>query len=300
MVLSKRTELLGHAAPIYSVYATENYLYTASGDAFVARWNVQEAKQDAFTLKSESSNYVVSKLKDSSNIIIGTNSGSFHVVDTNKKVELHYFVQHKSALFSIQENTCNNQLYITDADGNLSIWDKESWELILFLPLYVGKIRNVLVSDDGAFIFLACQDGTIRAFDTQYFNEKLVLKAHKDGVNCLAWFPAKKHVLISGGKDGYLRVWDLKNERNVMEIPAHNYGIYKIQFFNHGKHFCSVSRDKSIKVWSAKDCSILSKVERKHGGHSHAVNDICKIDEHTLCSVGDDKRIIIWDAIYEV
>ena len=61
----------------------------------------------------------------------------------------------------------------------------------------------------------------------------------------------------------------------------------------------SSSEDKSIKIWNASDCSVISKLERKQGGHSHAVNDICKLDEHTLCSVGDDKRIIIWDAFIE-
>ena len=299
MFVKKRVELTGHAAPIYAVFSRENALYTASGDKFVARWNIQESKQDNFAIKSESSNYAISVLHDEQILIIGTSSGAFHVIDTLQKRELHHFVQHTVAIFSIKENLTNNQVYITDADGNLSIWDKKTWELILFLPLLVGKIRDVLLSEDGKYIFLACQDGTIRSFDTQFFNEKLVLKAHKDGVNCLALFPEKKNVLISGGKDGYLRVWALNTNACVLEIPAHNFGIYKIEFFNNGKHFCTASRDKSIKIWNASDCSVLSKLERKQGGHSHAVNDICKLDEHTLCSVGDDKRIIIWDAFIE-
>ena len=126
-----------------------------------------------------------------------------------------------------------------------------------------------------------------------------MFKAHKDGVNCLAFFPEKNKILISGGKDGYLRVWNLNTNALVLEIPAHNFGIYKIEFFNNGKHFCTASRDKSIKIWDTNDCSVISKLERKQGGHSHAVNDICKLDEHTLCSVGDDKRIIIWDVSNE-
>ena len=299
MFVKKRVELTGHAAPIYAVLSNENALYTASADKFVARWDVQESKQDNFAIKSESSNYAIVVLQDAPILIIGTSSGTLHVIDTLKKCELHHFVQHTVAIFSIVENFTNKQLYVTDADGNLSVWDKKTWELILFLPLLVGKIREVLVSEDGEFIFLACQDGTIRSFDTHFFNEKLVLKAHKDGVNCLAFLPEKNKILISGGKDGYLRVWNLNTNALVLEIPAHNFGIYKIEFFNNGKHFCTASRDKSIKIWNASDCSVVSKLERKQGGHSHAVNDICKLDEHTLCSVGDDKRIIIWDAFIE-
>lgn len=299
MKITKRVELSGHAASVYAVIAKESKVYTASGDKFVARWDIQESKQDNFAIKSESSNYAIAILQDEPILIIGSSSGAFHVIDTEQKRELHHFIQHTVAIFSIKENLTNNQVYITDADGNISIWDKKTWELILFLPLLVGKIRDVLVSEDGNTIFLACQDGTIRSFDTQFFNEKLVLKAHKDGVNCLALFPEKKNVLISGGKDGYLRIWSLNTNACVLEIPAHNFGIYKIEFFNNGKHFCTASRDKSIKIWNANDCSVLSKLERKQGGHSHAVNDICKLNEYTICSVGDDKRIIIWDAIIE-
>jgi WD40 repeat protein len=299
MKITKRVELTGHAASIYAVIAKEGKIYTASGDKFVARWNLQEAKQDNFAIKSESSIYAISVLQDAPILIIATSSGAFHVIDILQKKELHHFVQHTVAIFSIQENFTNNQVYITDADGNLSIWDKINWELILFLPLLVGKIREVLVAEDGKSIFLACQDGTIRSFDTQFFNEKFVFKAHKDGVNCLAFFPEKKNILISGGKDGYLRVWTLNTNACVLEIPAHNFGIYKIEFFNNGKYFCTASRDKSIKIWDTNDCSVISKLERKQGGHSHAVNDICKLDEHTLCSVGDDKRIIIWDVSNE-
>ncbi len=299
MKINKRVELNGHTAPIYAVVAKDGEVYTASGDKFVARWNIQHAKQDNFAIKSESSIYALAVLQNTQILIIGNSSGAIHVVDILQRKELHHFIQHKSAIFSIQENHTNNQVYITDADGNLSIWNKASWELILFLPLLVGKIRNVLVAEDGKSIFLACQDGTIRSFDTEFFNEKLGVKAHRDGVNCLAFFPEKTNVLISGGKDGYLRVWSLQTNACVLEIPAHNFGIYAIEFLNNGKHFCTVSRDKSIKIWNAKDCSVLTKLERKQGGHSHAVNAVTKLKEDVICSVGDDKRIIIWDINFE-
>jgi WD40 repeat protein len=183
MLLNKRVELIGHAAPIYAVFAKNNTLYTASGDKFVARWNVNELKQDNFALKSDSSNYAIAMLHESSVLVIGTSSGAFYVIDTLKKIELHHFIQHKVALFSIQENLHKNHVYITDADGNLSVWDKKTWGLILFLPLLVGKIRDILVSEDGESIFLACQDGTIRCFDTQFFNEKIVFKLAENNSN---------------------------------------------------------------------------------------------------------------------
>ena len=296
MILSRKRELSGHSASIYAVSAYQGKVFTASGDKFVARWDLEKGAQDNFAIKTDASIYAIQFLQHSPILIIGTSSGAFHVIDTESKKEIRFIIQHSVAIFCIRENLSKNQIVITDADGNISIWDKTTWELILFIPLLVGKIRDVLFSLDGEKMYLACQDGTIRIFDTTYFNEEKSLVAHKEGANCLAFFPLKNNVLISGGKDGFLRVWNLLTDECILQIPAHNFGIYRILFINEGKCFVTISRDKSIKVWNALDCSVLQKIERKQGGHSHAVNDACLIAENQLCTVGDDKRIIHWVA----
>ncbi len=296
MLLSKKLELSGHSASIYAVSSYQGKIYTASGDRFVARWDVEKGIQDNFSIKTDASIYAIQFLQNSSILIIGTSTGAFHVIDTQNKKEVRFIVQHSSAIFCIRENNFKNQVCITDADGNCSVWDSTTWELILFIPLLVGKIRDILFSLDGEQMYFACQDGYIRIFDTTFFNELNTIQGHKDGANCLAFFPFKKDVLISGGKDGLLKVWSLKNQQCVLQIPAHNFGIYRILFVKDGKYFVTISRDKSIKVWNATDCSVIQKIERKNGGHSHAVNDVCLVEENSLCTVGDDKRIIYWEV----
>jgi WD40 repeat protein len=104
--------------------------------------------------------------------------------------------------------------------------------------------------------------------------------------------------LISAGKDGYLRFWDrAANYLKKLEIPAHNFGIYQIDFFNDDKNFISISRDKSIKLWDCDNWKVLQKIERKHGGHSHAVNAFWKKSESEFITVSDDKRINNWELI---
>ena len=89
MLLNKRVELIGHAAPIYAVFAKHNTLYTASGDKFVARWNIDELKQDNFALKSESSNYAISMF--SKNVII-LSSFCHHL----KNVQILFFLKNQN------------------------------------------------------------------------------------------------------------------------------------------------------------------------------------------------------------
>lgn len=293
-MVSKVREIVGHVASIYSIDGHKDLVYTASGDHFVARWNIESGLQDAFSIKAEKAVYALKLISSQTILAFGTNSGSIHVVDIEDKKEIRHFVQHKSAVFCIQENEFKNQVYSTDADGNLAVWKKDTWDLLLFIPLDCGKIRSIAVSSNGEQIYLACQDGNIRIFETNGFNEIANFFAHENGTNSLAIFPTNSNFLISGGKDGYLRVWNLIDFSVQIEIPAHNFAVYQILFINEGKTIVTSSRDKSIKIWNARDCSFIQKIERKHYGHSHAVNDLWKKDENHFVSVGDDKRIILW------
>lgn len=293
-MLSKIREISGHAGAIYTIDGNHNQVYTGSGDHFIARWNLDTGAQDAFAIKSEQSIYSLKLVNQKSQLAFGTSSGSLHVIDIEQKTELKHFIQHKTAIFSLTENVIKKHIYSTDADGNLAIWQSGSWELLLFLPLQAGKIRDIHTNSDGSLVFLACQDEKIRVFETSGYNEILAFRAHKDGANCLHLFQHKPALLLSGGKDGHLRIWNWQEEKMLLEIPAHNFGIYRIIFLQEGRYFVTASRDKTIKLWDAGTCQVLQRIERKHGGHSHAVNDLWKKDENAFVSVGDDKRIIHW------
>lgn len=293
--LIKRLEINGHSGSIYTVDGFGDFVFTGSGDCFTAKWNMISGSQEKFALRAEKSVYKIRLLKNNSFLAIGTSSGALHIIDLEKKEEIKHFVQHKSAIFEIFENKQKNQIYSTDADGNLAIWNADTWDLILFLPLNLGKIRNINTNEDGTQIYLGCQNGDIKIFETSFFNEINSFFAHKTGVNSLILNPSNSNQLFSTGKDGFIRIWDLKTTTQKIEIPAHNFGIYQLEFLDSGKYFVSVSRDKSIKLWESSSLKVIQKIERKHGGHSHAVNAIYKKSETEIITVGDDKRIIYWE-----
>jgi WD40 repeat protein len=294
MPLVKRIEFSGHSAAIYSVVGHQDYFFTGSGDKFVAKWNSISGVQEKFSIKLEESIFKICLANSGKNLFIGTSSGSLHIIDLLEKKEVKHYIQHKSAIFEIKENLFAGHIYSTDADGNLAVWDLFSFELLLFLPLNCGKIRSVFVDDH--FLFLACQNGEIKQFDTKNFNEINSFQAHDLGANCVLLHPEKKSVLISAGKDGFIKFWDLKNSNNLLfKIPAHNFGIYQLDFIHFNKNFVSVSRDKSIKIWDTHTLKVIQKIERKQGGHSHAVNAFWKKSENEIITVGDDKRIILWE-----
>lgn len=285
----KEREISGHAGAIYSCTFDGSYIYSGSADKFVARWIPNEGIQDKFAIRFEHSIYAVKHVAHF--LIVGRSDGGLHVFDTNTRKEEKYFTQHTKAIFSISINEAKGHCYAADADGNVSIWDLNTWELLLYLPLDCGKIREIAVTSDGSRMVVCGQDGYLRIFDVETFNELFTIDAHKDGATAACFDPSSNDILISGGKDAMLRLWDLPSGACLKEIPAHNFAIYKLMQV--GEYVISTSRDKTVKVWT-NDLQFIQKLDLKQGGHKHSVNDAALMDSDRFVTCGDDSKMIIW------
>ncbi len=290
----KQTEIIGHAGAIYTCAFDGQFVYTGSADKYVTRWLISKGIQDNFAINLGQSVYSIEFINSKSQLVVGLSTGSIHVFDLELKKEIKHFTQHIKPVFAIKSNEFKSQLYIGDADGNLSVWNSEKLELMIYLPLDCGKIRNISVSENGDLFVLSCQDGTTRIFESTHFNEIITFDSHKGGATTAHFHPLNQDLLLTGGKDALLKMWDWKSMVQVKSLPAHNYVIYSILFLENGEKFVTASRDKSIKIWDSETIEVLQKLDFKVGGHRHSVNSLTKISEESFSSVGDDKKVIIW------
>jgi WD40 repeat protein len=289
---TKNRALTGHSGAIYSLAFDNEFIYSASADKYVTRWNLELGTQDKFAIKFSNSPYSICLFSDNSKLAVGLDNGNLHFFDLNERKELKFYIQHKTGIFSLLENPEKQHLYSTDADGNLAIWNSTNFELQLFLPFDCGKIRRMCLDETGSNLFLACQDGCIRILETEFFNQIGEFFTHENGVTSLAYHTENKQ-LITGGKDAILRIWNVETMQQIKAIPAHNFVIYDILFLN-PREFITVSRDKSIKIWSFEKLSVSQKIEFKNGGHIHSVNKIQQLNPTTFATCSDDKNIIVW------
>lgn len=296
MRFTKLKEISGHSAGIYSLAFDGDYIYSASADHYVARWNVETGLQDKFAIHFDSPVYSISLLNNNHFLVAALANGNMHVFDLMERKEIKFFTQHKVAIFATKENKEKNQLYVGDADGNLSVWDTLTFELLIYIPLDCGKIRRITIDSDGELFAVCGQDGFLRIFDPFYFNEIYSFKAHEDGVTTALFHPTKPDLIFTGGKDAFLRSWNFRTGKRLNSIPAHNYVIYDLIALNNGKTLVSSSRDKSIKVFDLESLSFLQRIDLKEGGHRHSVNCVEKLAENTFVSASDDKRMILWEA----
>ncbi len=291
-LVSNSLTLTGHAGAVYSIDCDGKYIYSASADKYVVRWNLETGKQDAFAIKFNSSPYSIKLFNNNTFIAVGLANGDLHIFDLVDRKEVKFYQQHTTGIFNCSENKFTNHLYVGDAAGNLSVWNTQTLELAIYLPFDAGKIRSIIPSLDGKILVIASQDGFIRILDAVTFNEINSFYAHVDGATSI--LDLGNNIILTGGKDAHLNQWNTLTSEKLASLPAHNYVIYDLLRLN-DSIFVTASRDKSMKIWDVDSLKVIQRIERKDGGHKHSVNRLVKISDKSFASCSDDTTIKVWE-----
>ncbi|MFK7757488.1 MAG: WD40 repeat domain-containing protein [Flavobacteriales bacterium] len=292
MKASLISDFPGHGAAIYKIQALGSKLFSCSSDKMLASWDVVKREPAPFSVKAESGLYTFHI--SSERLFLGGTSGHLNIIDLELKKEIKNLKLHMKGVYSILPLKAKDLIVTGGGDGMVHFLEYSSLELIRSIKLGEFKVRDIHYFDDLNSVMLACGDGRIREIELEYYNEVHALNASEESINTLAHFK-RKNLLVSAGKDGFISFWRLDNREKVVSFPAHYMAIYDVKFNNSETYFVTCSRDKSIKVWDANTLEVIDKIERRtHKGHSHSVNSVEWLDDHTFISAGDDKIIKEW------
>lgn len=123
------------------------------------------------------------------------------------------------------------------------------------------------------------------------------LWAHQAGVNALALERFDGRILVSGGLDGSIKLWDLEQCGNpskphtfnsVANIPrsdqTHKFGITHLSFYPFDSAaFLSTSYDQTLKIWSTDTASLSASFNLGYKVYTHAISPIAS---HLLVACG--------------
>ena len=293
MIINKKTELKGHSAAIYAICAEdENFIFSGGVDKHVIRWDIHNVENSKILIKSTEAIYSLYYYKENNLLFIGTTSGKIHIIDLFRKVEIKLLQSHTDKIFDFK--LYNSFLISVSADGTLGFTNVNTLKTEQVVKISDERIRSIDIKNDIAVI--ACGDSNIRVFDMATKSILNSFKAHDKACNVVKFHPTKE-ILLSGGWDAHLKLWDNKGQL-IKSIPAHNYAIYSIVFSPDNKSFATGSRDKSIKIWDALDPELPKSITYENlEGHQFSVNRLMWDESNgNLFSASDDKKIIIWST----
>lgn len=297
--VQRHAQLQGHKAPVYFTgnSAKARHIYSGGSDRMLVEWDIETGMNTGVICQTPGVIYTACVLPRENILLVGNANGGIHVINLAQKQEVKYLLAHRNGVFRLKVSTDGTQFYALGGDGVFSVWDAHHFKCIFQANLAQGKLRDIALHPNGQQIALACGDGFIRILSSETFQVMDAWQAHESSVNAVVYHP-EENILISGGKDAHLNVWDLQAPGTaICKIPAHNYAIYSIVFHPDTKIFATGSRDKTIKLWNTIDFSFLMRIDHAtHEGHQRSVNSLYWSDyQNLLVSTGDDRIVMLWD-----
>jgi WD40 repeat protein len=113
--------------------------------------------------------------------------------------------------------TPNSERVVTASGPTVTIWDVRTGDRLHTLPGQSGDVIAVAVSpDEGRWLATAGEDTTIVLWDTATWERRHTLRGHKGMVMSLAFSPDGRR-LVSGSRDGTVRVWDMTSRDKALD-----------------------------------------------------------------------------------
>jgi WD40 repeat protein len=247
---------------------------------------------------------------DGTRIVAAGHDKAIRLWDVSSGKEIRQFIGHKGDLISgvvIQAATFSpdgRKLVSRAVYDDMILWDVETGTVIRTFPdtQYRGLIvkftpdgRYVLYGKDGALYkpasvsVLDTRTGRqFKKFDHGHSFASVIFAADvsRDG----------KYVL-SGGSDGFIKIWDMYSGEAVRVIKAHPgiNGVTSAQFSPDGKFILSGGGDNIIKLWDVASGHEVRRLVGHSKGPIGFLKTAISGDGKRALSDGTDASVRLWD-----
>jgi WD40 repeat protein len=152
----------------------------------------------------------------------------------------------------------------TSNDDSIKIWDPLTGKCTMTVlgkgaNLYSGTFSPVTNS----FACGTLGSGT-RVYDAQGNAKAFLTNVDVEQVNDVA-FNAAGNMLVSAGRSGNARIWDLKTMKAVGSVKGHTDWIVHARFSPNGRYLATSSTDHSIHVYDVKTLLKVADFENVSG-----------------------------------
>ena len=284
-----------HSGPVYALTGSDDnqFFFSGSGDGTVIKWTINSLEKPVATARIDGQIFSMLCLDDKQHLIVGTMSGTIHVIDLNFKKEIHCITFHEESIFDLKRY--DNKIFAASKDGSISVWSMADYSLERVVTISTSSLRMIDFNDSEQHAAIASSDNNIYILDLRSYKISSVLTGPSNSVFSVA-FDKLHHKLLAGSRDAMLYQYEL-GTMNSHKINAHLYTINHIQVLGNSKYFATASRDKTIRLWNSDTLELLKVIDKeKYNGHVNSVNRLLWLPSSSyLVSGGDDRTVMVWE-----
>ncbi|SDW11624.1 NACHT domain-containing protein [Nitrosomonas communis] len=202
----------------------------------------------------------------------------------------------EKGVISLASSPDGKRLATANAGGTLRVWDIDTGQPI-------GNKLDGLPSEEPIYSIAFSHDGnqlmtvsksTFRLWDLrtgESMGESLL--GYEGAIRSAALSPDGS-LVVWGGEDKTLRLWDVQRKKLMQVLTGHNGAITSVAFSPDGAQLVSGSEDKTLRLWNTRTGQLIGEPMR---GHESAVVSVAfSPDGKQIASVSRDATLRLWDA----
>jgi WD40 repeat protein len=228
---------------------------------------------------------------DGRTMVSGSSDNTLRLWDVASGAELQCFTGHGNRVHAVAFSPDGKQLVSGSWDETLRLWDIASGTTIGSFAGHSGTVASVAFSPDGQRIAFASAN-SVCVWDIA--REELIyrFREHRDEVFTVS-FSRDGRSILSGSRDGTLRLWDLDNGAELQRITGHTSWIRSVVYSRDGQRAASGSWDRSACLWDLPSGQAIVKLN----DHADSIESVALSPDATLMLTGSaDTTIGLWDT----
>lgn len=212
---------------------------------------------------------------------------------------------HKSTIWNISWSPDGKLLASCSGDKSIKIWRLTELNQLENVDIIEDKhektIRSLAWSPNGKYLACASFDSktSIWRMGSKKMEFVTKLEGHESEVKSVSWSKVGNTLLATCSRDKSVWIWsptETDEFECVSVLNGHSQDVKMVQWHPTKELLISSSYDDSIKIW-AEEMDDWDCVETLRE-HKSTVWAFCLNSQGTnLCSVGDDKKMILWKLI---